>query len=637
MVMPTETQSPADAVLQERLAGWRKTVDAELKGVPFEKKLVTRTPEGIALQPLYTRANLSGLHPTIDQPPGTAPFLRGTRPEGYKQTAWEVSQEITAASPVEFNRILLSELMHGQNSVILPATATCYRRTDLEAALKDVALDALSVHLSGGVRADYIANTYLELAKSRGFDPAKLTGSVTLDPFSAWLRCGSLVAQLSDLLDELASWVVRVDKIAPALRTIAVDATAWSDAGGSAKQELAFAVANGAALLKALVERGVDPTLAASKFRFTFSIGSQFFTEIAKFRAFRLLWSRVLSGYGVELTAANMPAVHARTGRWNKTLQDVHVNMLRVTTEALSAVLGGVDSLHIAPFNEVTGTTDDISRRIARNVHTLLAEEFNFTETADAAGGSWYVESLTDELARQSWDLFQEIEKVGGLADALRAGIPQKLVHETAATKAAALDTRRAGLIGTNLFPNLNEVPQSVPAADDHARSFIGCDVIAALISQRAAVPFEKLRAAARGFEKTNGNPPRVFLAKMGPVKQHKARADFTTGLFAVGGFKPLAKETFTDAIAAAEAASASGAPVTVLCSTDDTYPEIAPVFAKKLRELAPAMTIILAGQPATPELAASYSEAGFDDFIHIKTNVRATLANLLKKIGAIA
>ncbi len=636
MVMSTATESPADAALSESLARWRKTVEAELKGVPFEKKLVTRTPEGIALQPLYTRADLSGLGTAPATVPGQAPFLRGVRADGYKHKSWEVAQEITAATPAEFNRRLLADLMLGQDSVVLPSVASCWRKEDLAAALNEVALDAIPLHVAAGVRAGYVAEPLLELVKSRGLDPAKLTGSVTVDLFAGWLRCGSLIAPLDELFDDLASWVKKADATAPALRTIGVDATPWADAGASADQELAFALATGAALLKALAARGVEPAKAAAKIRFSFAIGPQFFTEIAKFRAFRLLWSRVLAGFGVPLVPANMPAVNARTGRWNKTLHDAHVNMLRVTTEALSAVLGGVDSLHVAPFNELSGATDDFSRRIARNVHTLLAEEFGFTETADPAGGSWYVEKLTDELARQSWKRFQEVEANGGLPAALRAGLPQRLVNKVAADKAAALDSRRAGLIGTNLFPNLNETPLAAPASDNHGRCFTGCDAIAALVPVRAAQPFEQLRAAAKSFEKQNGKAPTVFLAKMGPVKQHKPRADFSAGFFSVGGFKAAGKETFTDAVAAAKAAAASGAQVAVLCSTDDTYPEIAPVFAKELRAVAPAVTIILAGMPADETLAATYKAAGFDDFIHVKSNVRATLANLLKKIGAL-
>ncbi|MFH1500179.1 MAG: methylmalonyl-CoA mutase family protein [Verrucomicrobiota bacterium] len=634
--MTTAPESSAAAALAEGLARWRKTVESELKGVPFEKKLVTRTPEGVALQPLYTRADLSGLESATSAAPGAAPFLRGTHATGYKQSAWEIAQEIAAASPVEFNRLLLADLMKGQDSVVLPAGASCYRREDLEVALKDVALDALPVHLAAGVRAGFIADAYLDVAAARGFDLAKLTGSVTLDPFAAWVRCGSLVAPLDDLFDDLAAWVKRTGQTAPALRTIGIDATPWADAGASATQELACALAAGTAVLKALAAREVTPAEAAAKLRVTFAVGPQFFTEIAKFRAFRLLWSRVLSGFGVELTPANMPSVNARTGRWNKTLHDAHVNMLRVTTESLSAVLGGVDSLHIAPFNEVAGVTDDISRRIARNVHTLLAEEFGFTATADPAGGSWYVEKLTDQLARQSWKLFAEIEAAGGLAAALRAGLPQRLVNQVAADKAAALDTRRTGLIGTNLFPNLNETPLAPAPTADHRRGFIGCDVIAALTPVRASEPFEQLRAAARSFEKTNGQPPRVFLAKMGPVKQHKPRADFTAGFFSVGGFKAVGKDAFTDAAEAAKAAAISGAQVAVLCSTDDTYPELAPVFAKSLRAAAPGVTIILAGQPADETLAAAYRAAGFEDFIHVKSNVRATLATQLKKIGAL-
>jgi methylmalonyl-CoA mutase len=636
MAMTPANNETLNDELVARVATWRKTVEAELKGVPFEKKLVTRTPEGVAINPLYTRIDLGGI-PSMESAPGTRPFVRGVKLFGYKSTPWEVAQEITAASPAEFNRSLLSDLMTGQNSVVLPAGAACYTAADLAVALQGVALTSIPIHFAAGVRIDAAATAYLQLVRDRGLDTRQLIGSVTLDPLAAWVRKGGLPVSLEKAFDDLAAWVKQGAKEAPAVRTIGIDATPWADGGGTAVHELAFALASASTVLGELSTRGVAVQHAATKIQCTLDIGSQFFMEIAKFRALRALWSRLLKGYGIEPTAELMPAVHARTGRWNKTLHDAHVNMLRVTTEGLSAVLGGVDSLHIAPYNEVSGETDEISRRIARNMHVLLAEEFNLTEVADAAGGSWYVEKLTDELARKAWALFQEIEASGGWCAALRAGKPQAMVAKAAEEKSDALDRRRSGLIGTNLFPNLAEKVLSVKTRTCACHAHANAEPITPLAVVRAADQFEKLRAAAKAFEVRTGKPPQLFVARMGPVKQHKPRADFTLGLFSVGGFKALGKIAYTDAAEAARAAAESGAPVAVLCSTDDTYPELVPVFAKTLKELAPGVTIVLAGLPAEKETVAAYQAAGVDEFIHVRTNVREILEKFLTKIGAFA
>jgi len=333
----------------------------------------------------------------------------------------------------------------------------------------------------------------------------------------------------------------------------------------------------------------------------------------------------------------------------------------------------------------VTGSTNEFSRRIARNLHTLLAEEFNFAAVADQAGGSWYVEKLTDELARKAWALFQDIEAKGGLAAALRTGYPQQLVAKAAADKRDGLAKRRVGLVGTNLFPNLKEKPLVAAAFDAKAfhatrsgevSSHRGAPAKAAakrprylspalnaaregatlgqlsklfhigapaeapitpLSCRRGAEDFEELRAASAAFAALSGNRPKVFLAKMGPVLQHKARADFSAGFFAVGGFEAVAKKAFETPEAAAQAAVESGALVAVLCSTDDTYPALVPAFAKAVKAANPKITVVLAGLPAEPAVVTAFKEAGIDEFIHIRANVYEMLAKLLKQIGATA
>ncbi len=631
---PVETLSAA-------LAQWRKTVESELKGVPFEKKLVTRTPEGTALQPLYTRLDLAGV-PDLDQAPGVAPYLRGTSANSAVSRTWEYCQEIPAATPAEFNAALLTALMGGQNSVSLPAALVRAGVDDVLQALDNVAIDCVPVHLEAGEVARPLATNYLAAAERRTIPAGILTGSITADPLAEWVKNGGLAAPLAKQLDALAEWTSAAAVTAPALRTVGVSTAAWSDAGATATQELAFALAAGVEYLRELARRDVAVATTAARTRFSFAVGSQFFSEIAKFRAFRLLWARAMTAFSAGEVAKDV-VVHARTGTWNKTLHDVHVNMLRVTTEACSAVLGGVDSLHVSPFDEVCGTSDEISQRIARNVHTLLAEEFHFTDTADCAGGSWYVEKLTDDFARRAWMLFQEIEALGGYAAALRAGMPQKLVNASAADKDDAISKRRMGLIGTNLFPNLREKPPVVKtnAAASAAKAemtdgVVVYDQITTVKGRRAAEGFEELRRAADGFAQRTGARPKVFVAKIGPVKQHKARADFTAGFFAVGGFELTGKEAFESAEAAAQAAVASGAPIVVLCSTDETYPELVPAFGKALKAAKPEVAWVLAGQPADAALTTACREAGVDEFIHVRANVREVLAKFLKKIGAL-
>jgi methylmalonyl-CoA mutase len=684
--------NPASADTNESLshaaACWRATVDAELKGASFDKKFVTRTPDGIALQPLYTRASLEGI-PALETTPGEAPFLRGTRPLGYKAAGWLLTQEIAAASTLEFNLALRHDMMNGQNAVVLAPRSTAHdgvtglaldSMDDVARALKGVDLTAVPVFLDAGADPLPMASLYLASARDQGTPWSKLSGSISADPLGEWIECGALPTSLSMLYDALAEWTGWAGKYLPGIKTIGVDARVWGNAGGTATQELAFALAASVEYLRALETRGVPAALTAARMEFRFAVGSQFFTEIAKFRAFRPLWARVVTSFKVAAEAAALANVRAATGRWDKTLLDPHVNMLRVTTQALSAALGGCDGLHIAPFDEVAGSVTDFSRRIARNVHVLLAEEFDFDKVADPAGGSWYIEKLTDQLARNAWALFQDIEQRGGLAAALRTGYPQQLAGKAAAEKRDGIARRRVGIVGTNLFPNLKETPlairdrvpaggagpevpeqAAVPGTGDWSARFTAalslareggtltqlnqlshgdCPAevrIVAVTPWRASEKYEGLRARSLAMGKRTGVRPGVFLAKIGPPLQHKARADFSAGFFAAGGFETTGKQSFDTAEAAAAAAVASGAPIVVLCSTDETYPALVPAFVQCAKAGAPKLIVVLAGLPALPATVAAYREAGVDEFIHVRADVSEVLGKFLTQIEGVA
>ncbi len=676
---------------------WRQAVEAELKGVPFEKKLVTRTFEGIALQPLYG----PGAGRQTPQP-GSAPFTRGVSENGYGERAWLSCQEPAGVTATAFNATARQLLGRGSAVIIRPEGSArigldpddpsaadaepglgIADLEDLRLAFDKISTDDANVHLDAGASPLPFAALYLALARRKRTPWKRLRGSIAADPLGEWVTRGGLPVTLEALFEDLASWTSWSAENSPDISTINVCAAHWHEAGGNAVQELAMALAAGVEYLRELNARGAPPAVVAPRIRFQFSAGSQFFMELAKFRAFRSLWSRVLKSFDLDPAAA-WPVVHAGTARWNLSRLDKHVNILRTTTGALSAVLGGVDSLQIRTFDDVAGEGDELSQRISANIHTLLAEEFRLLSPADPAGGAWYVESITDELARKAWALFQDVERDGGFVKSVQIGRPQKLVAATAAEKRDAIDKRRLGIIGTNLFPNLKDtlagdsagqvaairaqhgadvasrrprpmktaLPARWPARlrEAMAAAEIGASIgqlhvraygaapenapkVAAIPAWRASEGFEQLRASAEEFAARTGARPRVFLAKMGPLVQHKGRADFSAGFFATAGFESIGKETFETAENAAASALASGASVAVLCSTDETYPELAPAFARAIKAVSPDLQVVLAGHPGEHE--ATFRSAGFDEFIHIRSDVRGVLSQLLAKTGA--
>ncbi|MCC9004076.1 MAG: acyl-CoA mutase large subunit family protein, partial [Candidatus Competibacter sp.] len=437
----------------------------------------------------------------------------------------------------------------------------------------------------------------------------------------------------------------------------------------------------------AMQARGLSIDDIAPRIRFSLSIGTNFFMEIARLRAARLLWAKIVQAFGGNEASQKM-SLHARTSAWNQTVYDPHVNLLRATTEAFSGAVGGCDSLHISPFDELVRVPDEFSRRVARNTHTVLREESHITRTVDPAGGSWYVENLTDSVARKTWAIFQEVEKQGGMAKALETGWPQSQIAGTATKRAANLAKRKDIFVGTNMYPNLKETrlePAPVDAwavqseraaalkqyraSADAGQKQTALDALAkggnavetaiqaalagaslgeiaqaaranakpgptanAVHAHRGAQAFEALRQAAETYTARIGQRPQVFLATMGPLTQHKARADFATAFVGVGGFETIYPAGFGTPDEAADAALASSAKAVVICSTDPTYPDIVPSLVQKLKKAAPDLVVMLAGYPA--DHVEAFKAAGVDDFIHLNANCQALLSTLQKKMG---
>lgn len=673
-------------------AAWRQAAEKTLKGVPFEKKLITKTYEGISLQPIYNAADVADL-PHADSLPGLPPFARQAQPAGYLARPWLIAQELPYPTPAEVNAAARADLPRGLGALNLPldlATRSGLDPDQAPAALLGQGLslahaDDLAALLAGVdlattpllINAGAAALPLAALVAAAG--PARLAGCLGADPLGHLAGAGSLPTGLDQCYADMAALTAWAQQHAPELRTILVDVQPYHNGGASAVQDLAYALATGVAYLRAMTERGLSVDAVAPRVQFTFAIGAQFFMEIARLRAARTLWARVVAAFGGSAESQKM-AIHARTSAWTKTRTDAYNNMLRATSEAFAAVMGGCDSLHVSPFDEALGLPDEFSRRIARNVQVILKEECSFGRLIDPAGGSWAVERLTDEVAQGAWALFQEIEGQGGMAAALAAGLPQAQVAAVRSERFSQVALRRELFIGSTMFANLKEQPPSARPADPAAvqaargaeiagrraasapaQGATAADValltsaalagatlgqmsaarwadggagptVAPIPAHRGAEQFEELRAAADAFARRTGARPAVFLATMGPLAQHKARADFATTFFEAGGFGVTAGPGYATAEEAARAAIESGAPIVVICSTDESYPAIVPPLTSAIKAARPDASVVLAGYPA--DQVAAHKEAGVDEFIHLRADCYATLARLQQLKG---
>lgn len=688
---------------------WHKVVEAELKGAPFDKKMFTATYEGITLKPIYRCEDIANL-PHVNSFPGFAPFVRGASTSGYVKEPWDVSQEIAVASPTEFNFAARNSISRGLNALNIvldratrngldPDWATAEEvgfgglsiatLADLDRALEGVDLEKTSLFVRSGASALPFASLLIALAKKRKKSLAQLHGCIEMDPLGVLAHEGKLPQSLPGAYREMAVLTSWAAKNAPQLQTICVHSRAWHEAGGNAVQELAYTLATGVEYLRELAKAGVDINTTAPRIRFAVTVGTNFFLEIAKLRALRMLWSRAVAAAGGNETAQRL-SLHVRTSLWNKSVVDPYNNLLRATVEAFAGVLGGCDSMQVGAFDQVVRPPDDFSLRIARNTQLVLQKECNLNHVIDPAGGSWFVENATAELATRAWALFQEVEKLGGMEAALRAGVPQKAVGEMAAKKLKAVTSRRDSLVGVNQYANPSEKPLEVNVPDPtafhrrrvqqvtshrttmeeadsqvvlqwlakvigvkghdlfevcveavNAGATLGevtralrisdapCVPITPVCLTRAATPVEALRAA---MNRRAEGPVKVFLCNMGPLKEHKARADFSRGFFSVGGYEVISPSGFKTPEEAVTALLKSHAEIAVICSTDDNYPTLVPALIEEIRTQKPNTYIVLAGYPA--EQIEAHQKSGVNEFIHIRADVVEVLSRIHERMG---
>ncbi len=601
---------------------WYETTVKSLKGKPFEK-LIKATYEGFDIQPMYRAEDIVDLA-HIGTSPGSYPYVRGTKTEGYQSEAWAIAQAINLSDPKAFNEALKHDLARGQTAIYIGESLALDSLETIEIAFADIDLTQYPIFIQADVHAGEIYNL---LSKYLGAKIADISGCIGYDPIHQLASVG-VVAQ--SIFDDMAQLIEQ----APTVNCITVRTDIYHDAGANAVQEMAITMATGVNYLSDMLERGLDINTVASKIRFFMTVGENFFMEIAKLRAIKMMWSQIVHEFGGNKESQKIK-IHVRTATRNKTRHDPYVNMLRVTTEAMAGAIGGVDSLQVAPFDEPFGESDTFSRRIARNVQLILRDEVNLTNVIDPAGGSWYIEHLTDQLAQSAWVFFQHIEAQGGMIPALQSGFIQSEIQAVYDERQANLAQRKDVIVGTNMYPNLGEtMPQDRPTARVSSDTVNGESSlnITPLIPKRLAQPFEALRKYAEQYKQEKGNLPQIFLANFGALRDYKARMDFTRGFYEVGGFDLIDKGGFDSIDSAVQASLDSGASAIVICSTDDKYSEVVPEFVQKLKAQKPDTVIILAGYPK--DKIDAYRQAGVDDFIHIRANCYEMNQDLQERLG---
>ncbi|MFC7326349.1 methylmalonyl-CoA mutase family protein [Marinactinospora rubrisoli] len=545
-----------------------------------ELRLAHTTYDGITVRPLYVPGD------DLDSGyPGLPPFTRGGRPEGAVAHGWDVRQRHAHPDPAVTRRAVLADLENGVTSLWLVAGPAGVPPDAVPDVLADVHLDFAPVTLEAGGAYAAAADALLAAHAERGVPPSAVRSGLGIDPIGTAARTG----ERADVRDAAA---FAADRAAgrPELLLMTADATPYHDAGGSEAQELGAAVATGVEYLRALTAAGLPLADAAARLEFRFAATADQFLTIAKLRAARAMWHRVTEVCGLPERHRAM-RLHAVTSAAMMTRRDPYVNMLRTTLAAFAAGVAGADAVTVRPFDDALGLPDDFARRIARNTQTLLLEEAHVARVADPAGGSFYVERLTAELYAKGWAYLQRLEAAGGAAAALSSGLVAEDLREMWQRRRADLAHRRTPLTGVSEFPDLAEpAVRREPAPDVPAAA-------PALPRHRYAEEYEALRDRSDAHLAATGERPRVFLATLGPVADHTARATFAANLFRAGGLEPVEAGALDGPTAAAAAFSDSGARVACICSSDAVYAEHAAATAEALRG-AGAERVLIAGRP---------------------------------------
>jgi methylmalonyl-CoA mutase len=600
-------------------ANWHAAIDKILKGGDFTKRMVSKTADGIALQPLYMQAS-----------------DKSAVSSSHAGNPWQLAQRVDHPDGETANNLALEDLNNGANCLVLVFDSSYTSRgfglksagqPYLDDVLKDIALDMISLRLEVGDTGKQCSEDLASLIEQRGLSPADIQIDFGLAPITQLLTAGHRSIGWTETAQKFSGVIKQLSEKGFKGPFVSCDARPVSEAGGSEAQELAVVIASAVEYLRGLEANGFSLAEAAAAISFTLPIDAGQFEGVAKLRALRKLWARIQQASGLALNPVH---IHAETAWRMATKRDAGVNMLRATMATFTAGIAGADSLTVLPHTIAFGLPDAFARRVARNTQTMLLEESNLWRVTDPSAGAGAIEALTDELCQAAWALFQEIEREGGIVASLETGALQGHVSAIATDRAKRLATRREPITGTSEFPQLDEPTTGVldVAPQQRAPSTGGAISVTPLPSRRLSEPYEALRDAADAHTEKTGQRPSVFLANLGPIAEHTARAMWVTNLLATAGIDVVSNDGFTNSAEAGAAFTASGATVACICSNDANYEQLGEATASLLKQ-AGAKHLFLAGKSTDALISA-----GVDEFLHVGIDVLQTLNGLHARLG---
>ncbi len=606
-------------------AEWEAVITADLKGADYEKKLVWKTMDGLSVRPYYRAEDMKNLK-HLKYLPGQFPYVRSTK----TNNSWLVRQDIDAGNVKDANAQALNVLMRGVDSLgFILDSKKGITAAEMEILLHEIDLPSVETNFVAGGASLAILPLMVEYVKKHKINAAEVKGSVNYDPIRSLTLRGKFCQDQKQAFDA-AKELITAAKELPNYKVISVNGSMFHNSGSTTVQELAFSLAVATEYMSALTERGLSADAVASRIKFTYSTGTSYFLEIAKFRAARMLWAQIVEAYKPASKDSAKMIIHAETSRWNQSVYDPYVNLLRGTTEAMSAAIAGVDSLTVLPFDAPFRKSAEISERTARNTQIILKEECHFDKVVDPSAGSYYIEMLTASIAEEAWKLFKQVEEKGGYVKAFLGGFIQGQVEATAQKRDTNLATRRDILLGTNQYPNATESLEKEVTLDAVTRTkaeactCTDCECARPLVPYRGAMAFEELRFRTE----KSGKEPIAFMLTLGSLAFRRGRAQFSGNFFGCAGLRILDHNGYASVAEGVKAAIDAKAALVVICSSDEEYETLAPEAFEMLKGKA---VFVVAGEPACrPELEAK----GIKNFISVKSNVLETLKEYQKMLN---
>lgn len=592
---------------------WEEIIQRDLKGADYDKKLVWKTLEGIALKPYYRSENLENLD-YLNNNPGEFPYARGVDYSGLKV----IRQDILVKDAELANKQAVWLLNAGVTSLGFIMTKDLSKE-EFEQLMIGINPEVVEINFIASDLTSKYVDLLINYSKTHSYDLKKIQGSNNYDSLGYMILtgksfCGNTNCNCAE------ETIKKYSNQLPGFSLTSVNATNYHNAGGSAVQELAFALAEGAEYIRKFDAQNIDVDTIAPKIRFNFAVGSNYFMEIAKLRAARLLWAKIVEANGCKNVENSKINMHCETSQWNKTVYDPYVNMLRVTTEAMSAIIGGTDSLSVIPFDYSFAEPTEFSLRIAKNVQLIIKEEAHFGKVIDPAAGSYYIENVTDLVIEKAWELFLKVDGLGGFTEAVKSGFIQDSINELAKIRNSNIANRREVILGTNQYPNFNETITDINITEKIKPEGAQFKTITLY---RGSEEFEKLRLLTDKL----GKRPIVFMLTIGNLNFRKARAQFSSNFFACAGFDVIDNNGFENIDEGMKAAKAKNASIIVLCSSDEEYETLASeAFEKSGNSI-----LVIAGNPVCK---ADLENKGIKNFIHVRSNVLEELRSYQKQLG---